>query len=70
MLMREKDQPPATFGIGLTVRELMTLLQHEDPGAPVIKFHPKGKVTASRVLGFSIVPISTNSQVIQAVMLD
>ena len=68
--MRSKDQAPATFEIGLTVRELITHLQGEDPDAPVIKFHPKGEVTASRVLRFSRVPISTDSRVIQAVMLD
>jgi hypothetical protein len=68
--MRAKDQTPANFEIGLTVRELITHLQGEDPDAPVIKFHPKGAVTASRVSGFSRVPISSRSQVIQAVMLD
>jgi hypothetical protein len=68
--MWAKDQFLDTLETGLTVRELITRLQGEDPDAPVIKFHPKGVVTASRVLGFSRVPISSGSQVIQAVMLD
>jgi hypothetical protein len=68
--LRAKDLIPIPLGTGLTVRDMITLLQGEAPDAHVIKYHPKGAVTASRVLGFSRVSISSGSRVIPAVMLE
>lgn len=68
--LRAKDPIPVPLGNGLTVRHLIELLQGEDPEAHVIKYHPKDDATASRVLGFSRVSISSGKRVIAAVMLE
>lgn len=68
--LRAKGPIPVPLGTGLTVRHLIELLQSEDPDAHVIKYHPRGNATASRVMGFSRVSISSGSRVITAVMLE
>lgn len=68
--LRAKEPISVPLGTGLTVSDLVELLRREAPDAHVIKFHPKGSVTASRVLGLSRVSISSGNRVIAAIMLE
>lgn len=68
--LRAKHPIPVPLGTGLTVRQLIELLKSEAPDAHVVKFHPKGEVTASRVLGLSRVVISSGDKEIAGVMLE
>jgi hypothetical protein len=62
---------PITVPLGtLTVRQLIELLQRENPEAHVIKYHPGQNATASRVFGFSRVSITSGTRVVAAVMLE
>ena len=48
-----RDAPDVELGLGLTVRQLIELLQKEDPDAHVVKYHDPRAAQITRALGIS-----------------
>lgn len=67
-----RDGVAVELGRGLTVRQLIEELQRRPPDAHVVKYHPGGRATASRVLGLSTVTVinGPGGSEVPAVMLE